>query len=210
MTRIAGGLPSSWATRVAQSGQTPPELQPPTVPLSFHCALVVIVLCCVFRSLQAFVALYNDRQLVSELMRVYDRDRNGALNKAEFTALGLGWGGMSEEASSILLAQFDEDGDGELSEAELFQLVKSGRELQKDHPPTLPEASPTGLDVNGAPLEGGHLWQYRVQPDVAFDQAADLLAKCEQPEATTTVDTAELFVAPSSPSGVDSSDSEPG
>ena len=30
-------------------------------------------------SLQAFVAMYNDRQLANELMRVYDRDQTGAV-----------------------------------------------------------------------------------------------------------------------------------
>eukprot|EP01051_Picozoa_sp_SAG22_P004836 SAG22_NODE_271_length_13227_cov_34.282983_4_plen_452_part_00 len=147
-------------------------------------------------SLQAFIALYNDRQLVSELMRVYDRDRNGALSAVEFKAMGLGWGGMSPTVSELLLAGYDRDGDGELSEAELLELISSGRKLQKAQPGALAAATsssesievaasggPAALDVNGLPAEGGPLWQYLVRPEEAAYLAEEALAAVESEAA---------------------------
>ena len=92
-------------------------------------------------SLRAFVALFNDQQLVHELLRVYDLDRDGVCNPTELQALTLEWLGVGQDGSAILLSKHAADSSLGLTTAELLALVQEGNESsQRGLPEGVPPA----------------------------------------------------------------------
>ena len=73
-------------------------------------------------SFNEFLTWYTEDGMVNNLIRVYDKDKNGKLNLREFTAMCTQWK-LPVDKAALLLKKFDKDKDGELGLEDLKGLM---------------------------------------------------------------------------------------
>ena len=125
-------------------------------------------------SLRGFLALFNEKQLVHELMRVYDLDQDGLLEPAELRTLCAEWLGVDERGAQVLLQQYAAEPAAGLSAGELLGLVGAGVTAAK-----LPEGVPPsgGAEPEPEPEPEPEATVASMQMDPASPAAAALEAQ---------------------------------
>ena len=73
-------------------------------------------------SFNDFITWYSDEGMVRNLIKCYDKDRNGKLNLAEFTEMCNHWK-LDPAKAALILRKFDLDGDGELGPKDMQHLL---------------------------------------------------------------------------------------
>ena len=142
-------------------------------------------------SLRGFLALFNHKQLVHELMRVYDLDEDGVLEPAELRTLCAEWLGVDERGAQALLQQYAAEPAAGLSTGELLGLVGAGVTAA-----TLPEGVPPsgGAEPEPEPEPEPEATVASMQMDPASPAAAALEA-----QVAAWVSSAEAVAEPETP-----------
>lgn len=77
-----------------------------------------MVILCVL-SFNEFLTWYTDDGMVVNLLKTYDKDKDGKLNAKEFLSLCKDVWGLDKKKAATILKKFDEDGDGFMGLADL-------------------------------------------------------------------------------------------
>ena len=134
-------------------------------------------------SLRAFMALFNEGQLVHELMRVYDIDQDGLLDPTEVETLCLEWLGVDTRGANMLMQKYSADAAVGLTTAEMQALVREGNEVAVRG---LPEGVPP-LPAAATAAEG--------EPEPEPEAPADAIAQLRMDEAAPAAATMTVRVA---------------